>query len=109
MSPCVVEGKLRGDATRAILVDSKQEGLEDHGRLFAGSKGEVMNRKIGALWTLIGLLSTLSFAQSWRGAEAVALQVNDSKGRPVGGARVVFWISIPKSDINRQDAKHAKK
>lgn len=68
-----------------------------------------MNRKIGALWTLIGLLSTLSFAQSWRGAEAVALQVNDSKGRPVGGARVVFTFQgIPGEmgpDIVATDSK----
>ena len=73
----MAEGKLRGAATRAILVDSKQEGLEDRGQLAAGGKGEGMNRKIGTLWILTGLLSSLLYAQSWRGAEAVGLQVND--------------------------------
>ena len=47
-------------------------------------------RKTGSLWVLLGLWATLLPAQTWTGDEAVSLQVNDSKGRPVSGSRVIF-------------------
>lgn len=49
-----------------------------------------MKEKIGSLWILLTLLAAASPAQIWRGAEAVAVQVNDGKGRSVANARVVF-------------------
>jgi hypothetical protein len=49
-----------------------------------------MKEKIASLCVLLLLLATLLPAQIWRGDEAVAVQVNDSKGRSVADARVVF-------------------
>ena len=49
-----------------------------------------MKEKIGNLWILLTLLASLLPSQTWRGDEAVAVQVNDSKGRSVTNARVVF-------------------
>ena len=49
-----------------------------------------MNRKISTLWVILGFLSSLTLAQGWRGGEAIALQVNDAKGRPVPDARVAL-------------------
>lgn len=49
-----------------------------------------MKEKIGSLCILLLLLATLLPAQIWRGDEAVAVQVNDSKGRSLADARVVF-------------------
>ena len=58
-----------------------------------------MNRKISTLWAFLGLLASLSVAQTWRGAEAVTVQVNDSKGRAVPGARVVFTFQGIPGDL----------
>jgi len=49
-----------------------------------------MKEKIGSLCVLLTLLATLLPAQTWRGDEAIAVQVDDSKGRSVADARVVF-------------------
>lgn len=49
-----------------------------------------MKQKIGSLCVLMALLASVSAAQTWRGAETVAVQVNDSKGRAIAGARVVL-------------------
>ncbi len=49
-----------------------------------------MSRKISGLGLLATMLAANLAAQSWKGDEAVALQVQNSKGRPVVDARVVF-------------------
>ena len=55
-----------------------------------GQKGEGMKDKIGALCILLALLATLAPAQTWRGSQSIAIQVNDAKGRGVAAARVVL-------------------
>ena len=48
------------------------------------------HRRLALVSGLLALATILpARAQSWRGSEAIRIQANDSKGKPIAGARVV--------------------
>ncbi|MGB5551248.1 MAG: carboxypeptidase regulatory-like domain-containing protein, partial [Thermoanaerobaculia bacterium] len=48
------------------------------------------HRRLALVSGLLALATVLpAWAQSWRGSEAIGIQANDSKGKPIAGARVV--------------------